>query len=135
MSLKTTLGDIVRKTAIAGPYICLVGAAGLILHLSIKHDNEMTERHLGAAKYIAMQEYVPVGNGGALSEMNGHVSQERREMYERIQMKYLIKTKLEAPARVIREYEILTDQNLTQVQREEKIRELSIRYGGANEAI
>lgn len=134
-SFKTKLEDAVSKTAIAIAYIGLFGVFGALAYLPIKHDSEIVEKHLKAAKFITMQEYVPAGIGEALSEMNCHVSQKRREMYERIQMKYMIKTKLEAPARVIREYEILTDPNLTQVQREEMIRDLSMKYGRASETI
>ena len=52
---------------------------------------------LEKARAIAMQNYIPVGNGGALAEMNGRISPERRKMYDKIYDDILRYMKREEP--------------------------------------
>ena len=40
------------------------------------------------AQRAAMTHYQPVGNGGALAEMNGRISPERQAIYQKMQQAY-----------------------------------------------
>jgi len=46
------------------------------------------QNHRDLARKVAMFEYQPVGNGGALSEFHGKISKDRSEMYDRIEETY-----------------------------------------------
>lgn len=100
-------------------FVGAMGAALIAGHFSLKHICQIDQQHEESARYIAMQYYKPVGNGGALAEMNGRISPERQDMYKRINDTYLLNMKWVAPSKVIAEYRVLTDSNLTENEREE----------------
>ena len=69
-----------------------------------------------AAKYIAMQEdYIEVGNGGAMLAANGKLNPEREDMYRRMYGNYLNlirKHKLNRFYSVVKEADRLREHNL-----------------------
>jgi len=62
----------------------IIGSPFAILSQSVP----ARETHRDLARKVAMYHYQPVGNGGALAEMNGRVSAERTAMYDQIQEIY-----------------------------------------------
>jgi hypothetical protein len=113
-----------KQSLIIGSIITALYACIAITSKDQKYEDMREE----ASRYIAMQEYEPVGNGGALSEMNGKVSLQRRKMYQRIQEIYALKMHSEPLYQVLEEYDIIRDPNLTPEQRYEKKSELSKKY-------
>ena len=99
-----------RQYRILLPYILVsaIVVAGTAFHTFCSEPASVVKRRLTqAARQISMQCYVPVGNGGALAEINGKVTPERIKMYEEInEIYYLYRNGME-PAKLIERAERL----------------------------
>ena len=51
-------------------------------------DATRRQEHKELTNKVALYNYKPVGNGGALAEMNGRTSEDRKVMYQEIEQSY-----------------------------------------------
>lgn len=102
--------------------------ASTLGYLDIKRFNNKINEHEERARYVAMYRYKPIGNGGALAEINGKVTLERQEMYNQIQDTYKLKSVGESPTRVREEYAILSNTNLSELEKAHQVKGIRKEY-------
>jgi len=112
-SLKNLVNRKIHVLGLAG----VVG--GIILGLILGANKGSQLRLREAARYLAYEHYEPVGNGGALAEIHGHITPERQKMIEAINAVFLVKYMGQAPVRTFAEYRLKTTPNLSDTERRE----------------
>jgi len=117
------LNRLLQGAVVAG----LVGLTIVGVKSKIESSSRDQQKLHQAANYLALEHYKPVGNGGALAEMNGHIPPERRQMYDNVELTYAMRFMGQAPLRTFAEYDLKTKINLTEEERRE-LKDIIERY-------
>lgn len=122
MKPKTFALSLVLSSTILG-----LGMLKGIEYLSRKYPQiNYVRQHKDAARYISMQDYVPIGNGGASLAAYGNISNERRKLEGKLKESYFFNMHAFAPQVTIDRANRLKDPNLTEDER------LELMYGGSS---